>query len=235
MLIFLSLFVSFLSFAVFFVYNLVKRNRKRSAIFGAALLLVCCLFGAFVYITGNGYSYKLSIAEEKLEAFIIDLDTPQQYEEWFCPDKRIVTVDGHLYLTKGFAYSYDEPLICLTYYTDVLAAKKMYDLSLSLNEKNSRGKKYTAISRNADYEYYFSDIHTYTRSDHLFGLFPEGEYSSEVGIRYKNVVFSFSETSRQRESRIGEAIDQLLADYEQYLQQQSPRLLPVEGAPASGG
>jgi len=193
------------------------------------------LFGAFVYITGNGYSYELSIAKEKLETFIIDLETPQQYEEWFCPDERIVTVDGHLYLRKDCEYVYENPLICLTYYTDIQAAKKMYDLSLSLKEKYARGEKYTAISLNADYEYYFSDTHTYTRSDHLFGLFPEGEYSSKVGIRYKNVIFEFTEISPQRESRIDEAIDQLQADYEQYLQQHSPRLLPVEGAPASGG
>jgi len=35
-------------------------------------------------------------------------------------------------------------------------------------------------------------------------------------IRYKNLVFTFSENAVERESRIGEAIDQLWADYEQY-------------------
>ena len=42
------------------------------------------------------------------------------------------------------------------------------------------------------------------------------EYSSTVGIRYKNVVFEFSEHSHQRKSRIGEVIDRLMAEYEQY-------------------
>jgi len=50
----------------------------------------------------------------------------------------------------------------------------------------------------------------------LFGLFPEGEYTSEVGVRHRNVVFKITETSRQRERRLDDVIDRLLAEYEEY-------------------
>jgi len=107
--------------------------------------------------------------------------------------------------------------ISLTYYTDSQSAIESYVSGLKLNETYPMGHKYVYCKLNADYEYFYSDTYTRANENYLF-LYrtPSGEYVSEVKIRYKNVIFRFGEYSHLRESRIGEAIDMLWADYERY-------------------
>ena len=214
MITFMSLFLLFILLAAFLIIFLVRKKKLASIVCGAALFLVCCLFGVFVYITGHGYTYKTNIDTENLEAFHIDLDTAEQYEEWFCPETRFETED-YLYMQKGIelAYPYGYVYITLECFADTQEAIDMHALHL---KSPWRERKPTTKTVNADYEYYFTTTHTYTRSDHLFGLFPEGEYTSEVGVRHRNVVFKITETSRQRERRLDDVIDRLLAEYEEY-------------------
>jgi hypothetical protein len=193
-----------------------KRKKVYSIISAAAFLLVCCLLGLALYISGKGYSYELDIDQKKLEAFYVDLDTPEQYEEWFCPEYQYVSVEGTLNMRKEIKFEggpYCHVNIGLEYRTDEQAAIEGYGIHLPYMGVIGQGVA-TTKKMSAEYEYAFTDTHSGT--DHeLFGFLPDG-YDSAVMIRYKNLIFTFSENSSERESRLGETIDLLWADYEQY-------------------
>jgi len=158
----------------------------------------------------------LTIDKDKLETLAIDLDTQEQYEEWFCPKELTETNEGYPYMTKAVKLGHPPVYVSvgLTFYPDIHAAMQAYE---RLAEDSMWwGYKYTTIELDKDYEYYFTKTRTDLTTDHLFALISTGEYETGAAIRYKNLIFEFSEYSHQRKSRIGEVIDQLLAAYEQY-------------------
>jgi len=205
-----------ITFIVCFVRCL-KRKKVYSLIFAAAFLLACCLLGAILHVMINGYSYELRIDKSKLETFYIDLETVQQYEDWFCPEEQYAPVVGEreLRMSKKLWLT-EEPNrwinVTLDCYTNAHAAERGF---AAIAKSPGMFRSHTTKKLNEDYEY------CYTSTDREVGdiilLFrPDPEYRSKVAIRYKSVVFEFTEYSSQRKSRIDEAIDQLLTDYEQY-------------------
>jgi hypothetical protein len=216
------LFIVFVILQVFLGINFfrcTKRKGKARIIYGAAFVLVCCLVGLMINFWFNGYSYRLKIDKEKLRSFIIDFDTVQQYEEWFCPEKTIrrdqVLSDGlNRSMTKTIILGESRRkyvYILLKYFTDAQSAKDAYNHGL----KSDRYKCSRKVS--ADYEYSYINPTCGAEYDNIvFALIPDGSYVTEIIIRYKNVIFEFTEFSDQHRSRIDKAIDLLLADYEQY-------------------
>ncbi|MCL2495247.1 MAG: hypothetical protein FWE98_06280 [Oscillospiraceae bacterium] len=221
---FLLLILLEIALAAFFIHNLKCKEGICSIIIGAAFLLGCCLILLAINIWVNGYQYRLIVNREKLEALVIDLDTTQPYEEWFCPDEQIMTVKGNLYMQKivAFAEPYGYVIITLECFSDAQAAKMSYNNKLGIQKKNHLGQWITTKSQSSEYEYYFTKTCRDVSRDILFGLLPEGRYGSKVTIRYKNFVCAFVEHSDQRRSRIDEVIDMLLADYEAYKEAMNP-------------
>jgi len=100
------MFVLLLIFLVCRFVHFLKLKSTISILFGIAVFIGCCIIGAAIYISYYGYSHNLSVDRKKLESFYVDLDTAQQYEEWFCPDERIMPIDDYfeLYLIKTIKY-----------------------------------------------------------------------------------------------------------------------------------
>lgn len=212
-------------------FRYLKRKKKLSVIFCALFILMCCVFWLILHASGNGYSYDLSIDREKLKSFIVDLDTPEQYEEWFRPEKRFEFIDEEIIADMSKVIDFKDPYgsvhAALTCYANSQVAKEMYDSYFEREEKRKdmyptvRRDEYTKKMLGADHEYYFTKTYASAKEDYLFLLLPDGDYMSTVGIRYKNVVFKFMEHSYQRKTRIDEVMDQLLADYERYKEEMS--------------
>jgi len=211
----------------FCFFHYLKRRRDYSILFGVAFLLGCALFGFAVHIWSNGYSYNLQLDKKKLEALLIDLETAQQFEEWFCPDERIASPssDEQLYMTKTI--SFEEPngyiRIKLVFFRDRQAAINEYDHSLIVESKYRNRRNYTIKMAEADIEYCCTRTSRELSRDSfgaifLFWLLPYNSYNSNAKVRYENIIFDFVEYSTQRKSRIAEVIDQLLLDYEQYME-----------------
>jgi len=196
-----------------------KWEKKISIKFGVPLLIVSCMI-AFVtydtvsYFQCSYFTYEISVNSKHLESFFIDFDTPEQYEEWFCPDKQSEWPDTlEMSKTTGTVSPYDR--VELRYCKDIPYAKSWYDRIVE--HGGDRTLPYRpAIKISEDYEYAIGDAYAY-KEHNGFWFERDGEYNTDVAIRYKNVIFIFSEFPEdKRESRIGEAIDQLWADYERY-------------------
>ena len=214
---------------VWFAICLIRSiNRKRvlfSIISAATILLVfslgCYLVRIAVNGMKNGFSYELNIDKEKLETLIIDLDTPQQYEEWFCPDELFSSFAEYSIMSKNVELKRPDGSIDikLFYYSDAKAAIQSFDYHFKLEEEMKKlfpemyHAEYKRKKLNEEYEYCFTNTRA-SPGPFLF-LVPDS-YVSEVKIRLCNVVIEFDEFSYQRKSRIGEAIDQLWANYERY-------------------
>jgi len=215
MLITLLLFALFIASLIGVIHYLILKEKKPVILCCAAALLVCGLFGLFLIEVGDGFRHRLTIDKGKLEAFVIDLDTQEQYEEWLCPEERTETKEEYPHMTKEIKLG-NPPVyvsVGLTLYPDTQTAMQAYERIIEYPWRYYQRK---TIELNEDYEYYFTKTRTDLTSDHLFALLSNGDYETAAGIRYKNIIFEFSEYSHQRKSRIGEAIDQLLAEYEQY-------------------
>jgi len=177
---------------------------------------VCGLFTLFLNETKGGARHRLTIDKGKLETLAIDLDTQQQCEEWFYPDERTETDEGYPYMTKAIKLE-DPPVyvrVCLTFYPDAQTAMQEYERIVEYIMR--WGYEYTTIELNENCDYFYTKTRTYLTTDHIFALRSDGRYETEAGIRYKNIIIEFEESSGQRKSSIGEVIDQLLAEYEEY-------------------
>jgi len=227
MLTFLVLFVLNVTLAICFSSSF-KRERIYSIIYGAAFLLACALFLFSIRVFIGGYPYRLHMDRETLKTLFIDLDTAQQYEEWFCPDEGFVPPheDTDLYMSKAFKFD-NEPYrwvnVTITIYCDSQTAHE----SMEFGRKQLLGRMGKIRRLSMDYEYCFSRTERSLTQDTyaailLCLLMPSDSYVSNVAIRYKNAVFKFTEFSNQRESKIDEVIDQLVSDYEQYVKDMDP-------------
>jgi len=216
MILVLLFFALFIASLIGVIHYLILKEKKPVILCCAAALLVCGLFALFLNETKGGARHRLTIDKGKLETLAIDLDTPEQYEEWFCPDERTETDEGYPYMTKAIKFG-NPPVhvrVELTFYPDAETAMQAYE---RLVEKTMRWRyKCTTIELNENYNYYYTKTYSDLTTDHIFALLSTGEYETEAGIRYKNIVINFSEYSHQRKSSIGEVIDRLLAEYEEY-------------------
>jgi len=206
-------------------FSYYRKRKKAYAILSiAAVPIVCCVIGliSYVYYSDDPleyYTYEISVDSKRLESFFVDFDTPQQYEDWFCPDERRVTTDYLLRSTLKMRKTivlektHSEVYVRITCYVDTPYAGECYNSVLA----HSRDIPYRQRKDiGAEYEYAIGDAYTYKKYNG-FWYEPDGEYNSTVAIRYKFTVFEFFEnTDEPRENRLGEAIDQLWADYEQY-------------------
>lgn len=206
----------------FFLYR--KRNKKYSKKMGVALLIVSCLIGLVAYFFVRNYPFdyyvsEISVNSEHLESFRIDFDTSQQYEEWFCSDPRELWQD-ELEMSKAIKLENPHEKIRVEFFfcEDELRAKELYDVTL----EHTRLPYRPTIKISEDYEYAIGDAYDYKKYNG-FRFVPElGYYTANVAIRYKNVMFIFWKFPKEeRESRLGEAIDLLWADYEQYMKEMS--------------
>ena len=171
MLIMTLFFVLLVVLLIGFIHYLILKENRKSTICAVAFLLVCCLVVLFIHIINKGYSYELSIGRENLEAFMLDLDTQQQYEEWFCPEERIER-DECLVLSREIKFE-DEPYrwvdVTLECYPDTQAAVESYNYHFNLERKYS--PEITQIKiLNADYDYYFTKTRTGPIEDYLFAI-----------------------------------------------------------------
>jgi len=176
----------------------------------------------------NGkYSYERSFEKEKLETFIIDLDTSQQYEEWFCPDNRFVPFDDRIKvdMSKTVVFEkkpYRSVDIALTCYIDTQAAIESYNHYFESAKKTNEmfpslpRDEYITKRINPNYEYSYKASTIFNENFWSWYFFSEYVPVPEVRIRYKNVIFRFTDYSVQRNSRINATIDLLWADYERY-------------------
>jgi len=190
----------------------------------AAVPIIFCAIGliSYVYYSEDPleyYTYEISVDSKRLESFFVDFDTPQQYEDWFCPDERRVTTDYLLRSTLEMRKSivlektHSEVYVRITCFVDMPYAIECYNSRLQ-HRRDIPYRQRKNIS--AEYEYAIGDAYTY-KAYNGFWYEPDGEYNSTIAIRYKFTVFEFfEETDEPRESRLGEAIDQLWADYERY-------------------
>lgn len=210
-------YLLFILAAIFFIINLVRKKKTASILFGAALLLICCTIVLSIHIASKGYTYEPNIDKAKLETFRIDLDTSQQYEEWFCTKWREEKED-YLILSRMFHFE-DEPYrlvdITLEWYPDEQAAIESYEQYLQPQIEAYSKFLHTTKKLDANYDYFYSKIYSVDIEDYFFFVLPSS-YSFYARIRYKNVIFLFDEFFYRRESRLDEMIDQLLAEYEQY-------------------
>jgi hypothetical protein len=188
-----------------------------------AFLLACCFVWPAVNFYKNGYPYRFSLDRAKLEAFCVNLVTPQQYEDWLCPDflhdsfasneldmTKMIWLEDKLQRSMHISVN-------VQVYSDAENAKWSYDNSYKAAESFWPKRGYTSVELNSEYDYYFTKTYREFANDGWFWFLPHTKwYKSRVRVRYKNVIFCFEEYSNQRESRIGEVIDQLWADYEQY-------------------
>jgi len=228
MLTFFVLFVLSITLAIYF-FSSFKQKRIYSIIFGAAFLLACALFLFSIRVFIAGYPYRLQMDRESLKTLFIDLDTAQQYEEWFCPDERFVSShedEDYFYMRKTFKFE-DEPYRYVNVKITIFCDSQTAAESIKLERKQLLGRMGKIRRVSTDYEYCFSRTRRDLVQDSHFAIllcliWPADDYVSNVAIRYKNAVFEFTEFSDQRESRIDEVIDQLLADYERYLEEMNP-------------
>jgi len=202
------------------LFFLFLRRKIARILLGAALLVVSCLICllAFIFVrdfSSNYYTYKITVDSEHLESFFIDFDTPQQYEEWLCPDERYGGTDTFsMDKTIVLDNPYNEVRFSLTYFEKVQSSISYYNSIMKFYASDKIFKPPIKIGE--DYEYSFSNAHCRKEYNGLWSERVEDYYAS-VMIRYKNCYIRFTEETKEpRESRLGEAIDQLWADYEQY-------------------
>jgi len=200
----------------FIHYHLLKEKTK-SILCGTAFLLVCGLIALLVHNANDGYTYEPNVDIAKLEAFRIDLDSLEQYEEWFRPDER-KEMEEYTLMSRMISLE-DEPYrlfdVRLEWHPDEQAAIESYERYLQPQIEVYSKTLHTTKRLDANYDYYFSKIYSVDIEDYFFLVLPSS-YSFYATIRYKNVIFTFWEDFYRRESRVDEVIDQLLAEYEQY-------------------
>ena len=210
-------YLLFILAAIFLIINLLQKKKTASILCGAAALLVCGIIRLSFHIASKGYTYEPNIDIAKLETFRIDLDTAEQYEEWFCPNERTET-DEYILMSRMISFE-DEPYrhadVSLFWYPDEQAAIERFEHYFHLENEAYAVKMHTSKKLDANYDYYFSKIYSVDIEDYFFLVLPSS-YSFDAGIRYKNVIFTFWESYYRRESRLDEMIDRLLAAYEQY-------------------
>jgi len=227
MLTFIVLFVLNIALAICFSTSF-KRERSYSIVYGASFLLACALFLFSIRVFIGGYPYRLQMDRETLKTLFIDLDTAQQYEEWFCPDERSVPPhkDMDLRMSKTFKFE-NEPYSWVDVTIRIYCDSQIAAESMEFGRKQLLGRMGKIRRLSTDYEYCFSRTERYLVQDSHFAIllcliWSADSYVSNVAIRYKNAVFEFTEFSDQRESRIDEVIDKLLFDYERYLEEVNP-------------
>ena len=188
------------------------------------LLAVCALQTSLMFWEP---ALPLKINEETLKGFAVELETPEQYAQWFQPEYNYAYHD--LYKMYGSAlamskYLYQEPdapgyyvYTRFEYFETEEQAREEFDRA-SCSFRFGGGK----ITR-------ISPDHEYICSRTKFGIaapctvimagLPDGSLSSEVMVRHRNVIYTFSEQTGWRRSRIDEAIGELWADYQKYLEE----------------
>jgi len=190
----------------------------------ALLFAVCALQTSLIYWEPT---FRLRINEETLKGFAVELETPEKYAQWFQPEYNYAYHDLYKMYSSALAmskYLYQEPdvpgyyvYIRFEYFETQEQAKATFDRD-ARSFRYERGK----IRQT-------SDIHEYVCSRTTFGIappctvimagLPDGSLSSEVMVRHKNVICTFSEQTGWRRSRIAEAVEELWADYLEYLKQ----------------
>jgi len=205
-----------------------KKSKRRflSGTVCALFFAVCMLQTSFIF-----WEPKLGIRldEDALKNFAVELETPEQYAQWFQPEmdyeyneayRSSWELETHAmgkYLLRKEPDAYNYVFVYFKYFETEEQAKATFD-------EESRSYRFVSgkIKQiNPDYEYICSKTTFIIAAPCavFFAFLPEGRFSSDVMIRYKNVVYTFGEYSGTRRSQIDTAIEELWADYIKYVEQ----------------
>ena len=206
-------------------FILLKRAKERYLVAGIVcfvLLGICALQASFMYWEPT---FPQWINKNTLKNFAVELETPEQYAQWFRPENDYEYFDAYKYydddaLTMSKSYSYGEPWkyvhVSVQYFETEEQARKDFEREAGwFRYERSKVKQ-------------ISPEHEYICSRTTFGInppctvimagLPDGSLSSEVMVRHKNVIYTFSEQTSWRRSRIDKAVEELWADYLEYVE-----------------
>jgi len=163
----------------------------------------------------------MKINENIIKNFNIEFKTFEQCQEWFNPEtKDEATLYPYYYMRKNFSFvdksKCADISVELEYYENEKEAIEGYNRYWTKNEYPGGHSLYLygeykpskKISANCEYSFTDTEISQY--DDFVFWFLPRRDYSNYVIIRYKNLVFNFSEHSNQNESQINRVIEQIL-------------------------
>jgi len=206
--------------------NALKEKSKRRFLAGfvsALFLTVCALQISFIF-----WEPKLGIKldEGALKTFAVELETPEQYEQWFQPEMDFEYYDTNRsswalethamgkYLLRKKPDAYNNVFVNFKYFETEEQAKATFD-------EESRSYRFVSGKTkqiNPEHEYICSKTTFVIAAPCavFFAFLPEGRFSSDVMIRHKNAIYTFGEYSGTRRSQIDKVIEELWADYLEY-------------------
>ncbi|MCL2495769.1 MAG: hypothetical protein FWE98_09000 [Oscillospiraceae bacterium] len=190
----------------------------------ALLFAVCALQISLFYWEPT---LPLKIDEEALKSFAVELETPEAYAQWFQPDREDESLEAYkvygdaLTMSKYLYKEPDAPGYYVYVYVQYFETEEWAQEKFERESSSFRfdGGKVTQISPDHEYICSRTTFGIAAPCTVIMAFLPDGSLSSEVSIRHKNVIYTFSEQTSWRRSRIDKAVEELWADYLKYLEE----------------